>query len=316
MKKYTITLMILVMMGPLSFAQIKVQNGGNVVIGNSNPGLLSEKLFVDGSAATSPWQKIVTTEVPAHSSGNYTLNYVLTPTGKSAVFYVREDGKIYSQGLWIGSDSRLKSNVKTIDGALDKIKQLRGVTYDYHTPGERGEELGESQDHQVGFIAQELEAVIPEVVTTRHDGYKAVAYQNLTSVLVEGIKEQQVIIEAQNERLDRLEAQVKALMEVNNVSPSDVAEFEVHATLGLDQNIPNPFSDETIVNYTLPQDVSQAQLMVFNLRGELVKRVELDIKGNGSMSIAARELSAGMYLYSLFADGKEIDTKRMVITDQ
>ena len=75
------------------------------------------------------------------------------------------------------SDERLKSDIETIDNALDKVMNMRGVSYTKQA--EKG----------IGVIAQEIEKVLPEVVT---DGeYKSVAYGNIVGVLIEAIKEQQ-----------------------------------------------------------------------------------------------------------------------------
>ena len=75
------------------------------------------------------------------------------------------------------SDERLKSDIETIDNALDKVMNMRGVSY--IKQAEKG----------IGVIAQEIEKVLPEVVT---DGeYKSVAYGNIVGVLIEAIKEQQ-----------------------------------------------------------------------------------------------------------------------------
>lgn len=81
------------------------------------------------------------------------------------------------------SDERLKSDIETIDNALDKVMNMRGVSYTKQA--EKG----------IGVIAQEIEKVLPEVVT---DGeYKSVAYGNIVGVLIEAIKEQQ-------EQIDKL----------------------------------------------------------------------------------------------------------------
>lgn len=77
----------------------------------------------------------------------------------------------------ISSDERLKTDVEDICCALDKVKQMRGVEY---TMGER---------RNVGVIAQEMEEVIPEVVTEDENGYKAVSYANLVGVLIEAVKD-------------------------------------------------------------------------------------------------------------------------------
>ena len=83
------------------------------------------------------------------------------------------------------SDIRTKENVTTISNALDKVTNLRGVEYN---------RIGES-DKKIGVIAQEIEKIIPEVITEGEDGMKAVAYGNIVGVLIEAIKEQQEQIE-------------------------------------------------------------------------------------------------------------------------
>ena len=75
------------------------------------------------------------------------------------------------------SDELLKENIKTIENALDKVSQLRGVEFDYKENG----------IHSLGFIAQEVEKVIPDLVFG--DDPKTVAYQNFVALLVEAIKE-------------------------------------------------------------------------------------------------------------------------------
>ena len=75
------------------------------------------------------------------------------------------------------SDARLKENIVTIDNALEKVTQMRGVYFD------------KDDAHHVGVIAQEVEKVLPEVVIDDEDGYKSVAYGNIVGVLIEAIKE-------------------------------------------------------------------------------------------------------------------------------
>ena len=99
------------------------------------------------------------------SNGGRDLNGSFTATGNITAF----------------SDERLKENIETIEGALDKVTQMRGVMYD--KDGERG----------TGVIAQEMQQVMPEVV---HDGeYLSVAYGNIVGVLIESIKELKAEIE-------------------------------------------------------------------------------------------------------------------------
>ena len=109
--------------------------------------------------------------------------------------FERTTGNFTATGNVTGySDETLKDNIKTIPDALDKVTQLRGVEFDRNDI--------EGNPHQIGVIAQEVEKVIPEVVTTHDDGIKSVAYGNLVGVLIEAIKE---LKEEVNELKARLE---------------------------------------------------------------------------------------------------------------
>lgn len=88
------------------------------------------------------------------------------------------------------SDCRLKKYVKPIKNALDKIDKIRGVEFDWKvTDGKMEKEVHSFEGHDVGVIAQEIEEVLPEVVTTRDSGYKAVRYEKIVPLLIQGIKE-------------------------------------------------------------------------------------------------------------------------------
>lgn len=118
------------------------------------------------------------------------------------------------------SDERLKENIKPIENAVDKVKQMRGVTFDWN---EKSEELGfepTSKTNDVGVIAQEVEKVFPqliahapfdrdtneagEVISKSGEDYKTVNYSRLTAVLIEAIKEQQ-------EQIDTLKQEIANL---------------------------------------------------------------------------------------------------------
>lgn len=103
------------------------------------------------------------------------------------------------------SDKRLKKNISTIPNALEKIKKLRGVNFEWKKPDTHREGL------QMGFIAQESVDIIPEVVDGKSE-YMSMEYAPITALLVEAMKEQQKIIDLQNlkissqeERLSKLE---------------------------------------------------------------------------------------------------------------
>ncbi|MBO4603565.1 MAG: tail fiber domain-containing protein [Salinivirgaceae bacterium] len=126
----------------------------------------------------------------------------------------------YSGSCVHHSDLRLKKDVETIGGALDKVLQLRGVTYYWKNKEEmaaaKGKDVnnfsyGFSSGKQIGIIAQEIEQVVPELVVTDNDGFKAVRYDNIAPLLIEAIKEQQTIIERQQKENDEMKARMEKM---------------------------------------------------------------------------------------------------------
>ena len=92
------------------------------------------------------------------------------------------------------SDERLKDNVKAIEDPLEKIKMIGGYNYTWNELGEAHTMNKEGQT-DVGVIAQEVEEIIPEAVTDKSNGYKAVQYEKIIPLLIECIKDQQTMIE-------------------------------------------------------------------------------------------------------------------------
>lgn len=86
------------------------------------------------------------------------------------------------------SDSRLKTNIKFIESPIEKITQIGGYTFDWKSDPELVKLHG-FEGHDIGVIAEEIEKVLPEVVTTRESGYKAVKYEKIVPLLIEAIKE-------------------------------------------------------------------------------------------------------------------------------
>ena len=105
-----------------------------------------------------------------------------TATTSSNLTFVDSTGNLTASGtVTANSDERLKENVETIEDALEKVKQLRGVEYDHKKTG----------DHCLGVIAQEVEKIVPDVVYEDALGVKSVAYMNMVALLIEAVKDQQ-----------------------------------------------------------------------------------------------------------------------------
>ncbi|GGZ88078.1 tail fiber domain-containing protein [Novosphingobium arvoryzae] len=127
------------------------------------------------------------------TSGDVTSALGYTPANKAGDSFtgsISVSGSITATGnITAYSDARLKTDIETITGALDRVRKLRGVTFSRRDTGNRG----------VGLIAQELAAIVPEAVTTHEDGLLSVAYGNLVGVLIEAVKDLA-------DKVDRLEA--------------------------------------------------------------------------------------------------------------
>ncbi|SHG65223.1 tail fiber domain-containing protein [Pedobacter caeni] len=109
--------------------------------------------------------------------------------------------------LFTPSDRRLKDHIETLGNVLQKIDQIRGVSFEYKN---KHKYLSGSK---IGVIAQELQKVYPEMVTQGKDGFLKVDYTQLTGMLIQAVKEQQKEIEALKIRMDRQQEQINHILE-------------------------------------------------------------------------------------------------------
>ena len=114
-----------------------------------------------------------------------------------------------------------------------------------------------------------------------------------------------VKLDDQQQQITELLAQIAEKENSNSQSKTELALF---------QNNPNPFSVDTEIKMTLPETTASARVIVYNLEGKQLREVTVKERGSASVKILANELGAGMDIYALIADGKVIDTKRMILT--
>ena len=162
---------------------------GNVGIGTTSP---FSTLSITGKPGTSPFtvaSSSGSTMFTMLENGNVGIG-TSTPAYALQVYIdSSNEGHVAATGDWARtSDISMKKNVLTLEGALEKVMQLRGVRYDWVA-----DEDAENSAH-IGFIAQEVEAIFPEFVDAGTNGLKGVSYGAFTPVLLQAIKEQQGII--------------------------------------------------------------------------------------------------------------------------
>jgi len=132
---------------------------------------------------------------PGYTVNNWSQRYTF---GRYGDFYVRTGTITASGDITAYSDIRVKENIEVIENALEKVKAIRGVTFN------RTDLENDKGARHAGVIAQEVLEVLPEVVRTNDKGMYSVAYGNMVGLLIEGMKEQQLQIEELKNKLDNV----------------------------------------------------------------------------------------------------------------
>lgn len=285
--------------GILSLGNGNSQGAGNLLIFDFTSS--SSRIFVSGA------------------NGNVGISTV-TP----GAYKLNVNGDTYTSGAYFSSDLRFKKNIESISRPLSLIGQLQGVRYTFRddlylpTP-EGGEEAPQKRNFpegiQMGLIAQEVEKILPEVVKTGDDGYKAIAYQNIVPLLIEGIKDQQKQIEEKDAAIKDLQQKLEMLTQrVDQLSTGGGKAITEISAAYLEQNAPNPFSTNTVIRFFIPENnQGTASIMVYSSMGQLVKTFPVSARGKGEITISANELASGNYIYELQVNGQKIDSKKLVL---
>ena len=111
----------------------------------------------------------------------------------------------YAGSINACSDMRYKKNIQPVTNALNNLLLIHGIYYNWDK--EKFSDKGFGDERQIGFSAQEVEKLFPEIVKTDINGYKSIDYTRLTPILVEAVKEQQSLIENQNKKIEQLQQQ-------------------------------------------------------------------------------------------------------------
>jgi len=254
--------------------------------------------------------------------------------GNSAVTSVKAAGSFV-----IYSDGRFKKNIKQNVPGLDFIKQLKPVTYNYDIRGldafigikkvdangrkasdatRQNEDAINTKEKKLytGFVAQDVEKAADKLGYDFSGVYKpqndkdpyGLSYADFVVPLVKAVQElstQNDELKKQNDdlaqRLTKLEAMMNVQQPTTNLS-----------SVSLAQNVPNPFSNTTTINYSLPQQYSAAKIIIVNESGNTIKIFNLSGTGKGTVSFSSPFRVGASYQYSLLVDGKLVDTKQMI----
>ena len=162
-----------------------------------------------------------------------------------------------------------------------------------------------------GLAADQLKEVYPELVYEDTDGNVSINYIEMIPLLVQSINELSAKIEEleNGNNDDDFVLMSKARGEATDID--DIGETEV---LSLAQNKPNPFSESTTIEVTVPENTGTAAIFIYDMSGKQEKQISISERGKVAVSVTSEGLTPGMYLYSLIADGKVVSTKKMILT--
>jgi hypothetical protein len=261
------------------------------------------------------------------------------------------DGNVYTFGVYQTSDKNLKKNIEDVSDALSIINQLKPRSYEFRNDG-KITSMHLPRGKHYGFIAQDIEEVLPNLVNevdaaipdpantkhlplptaaplldanapaghitqaeTKQTGaqqsaeaeklnIKSINYIELIPILTKGMQE----LSKENQDL-RLEVAELKQMVTKLANGQHLSTFS--GSNAMLQNVPNPAKGSTRILYNLPDDAQRSQLLITDALGRTIRIVQLTRSGVVNFDTSA--LSAGVYNYSLIADGKTIQTRQMTV---
>ncbi len=248
------------------------------------------------------------------------------------------------------SDAQVKTNINNFN-ALAKIKTLNPVSYNFTNQNVPQLSFKNNLDYgfvaqQLQTVYPELIDTINIAATYDSLGnvanqaktLKTVNYKAMAALLTRAIQEQQLTIDSlktvqskQDSINQATQTQLNQLMTMiteccnnshgnngnhngqrtNNINQLDVELSDKDAVV-LNQNVPNPFAEQTTITYNIPTSVGKAQIIFYSANGQIIQTVDVKSRGKGKVNVFASDLSSGLYHYTLVADGKVVDSKKMV----
>lgn len=310
--KFSLLLLLLISYTATLSAQI-VYEGGKIRI-NKAPANSTHSFYAED------WSGLCMT-----CKENNFFQIVITPdnpriagTGNQVVFYntdTRTFNSIQVANVYNYSDARAKENVQTLKSGLSSILGLHPVSYNWkqevatqslsRDSSEKNDttlDVGygpvEENQTQYGFLAQEVEDVIPNAVKTDADGHKMVNYTAIIPMLVQAVQELQATVEKQAQQIEQL-SNGKGLCMVSDTNNKILS------------CSPNPTNGAVTISTQLDSDVSNAKIFISSLAGNREKVLTVSPQCL-TVTTNISSLNEGVYIVSLFVNGKLVDYQRLI----
>lgn len=262
---------------------------------------------------------------------NYYFSYPDNIQGYYAAYFhgaTNLQGQTMAQEIYTPADNSLSENVESVatrggEGMLDNLLKMNVREFNMKSslPIEEPKDLDDMTDEvrqsyeymkrdqekifsrrHFGLSAQELKEIYPNLVLEAQDGYLYVNYTELVPVLIRAIQELKGELDA-----------VKGGNDTRKAPAATAVSTSLSSDNVLYQNTPNPFKEQTTIRFSLADNAQSASICIFDMTGKMLKTLPVS-SGDTSVSLNGWELGEGMFLYTLIVNGKEIDTKRMIIT--
>ena len=272
------------------------------------------------------------------TAGGYGSMYGETVNSSYAGYFAGPtlvDGTLTATSIVTPSDITLKENIIPINEeekengrTLDHVMNMNVIKYTYKAkeyvkdPDEvslyedekqaaeaeriaKERKLEMARQKHYGLSAQELQTIYPDLVHKGDNDILGINYVELVPILIRSIQELK-------QKLDETKGNGSRMTRSTYSGDNNNSAERMSGNV-LYQNTPNPFKEQTAIHFSLADDVRDAAICIFDLSGKMLKKVPIS-SGGTSVSINGWELGEGMFLYSLIVNGKEMDTKRMIIT--
>lgn len=331
-------------------SQLIVKPSGNVKIGSQLTAPSGGKLEITGNNETLEARIFTTSEdmaclwtinsiyafgfgIDQYGNGNIFRNI----NSKSAIMTFRPngyfgigripsykldiDGNMRANALIYNSNEDIRTNVEPLSDRSDDLFKLQSISFDlstsktkitdtmYQKQTSNDSEFAyePEQDNRrlhYGFMEKEVQQFFPELVYKDNNGTLSIDYISLIPILVDVVKRQNKTIEDLRKDIERLKYQERGTADMTDSREGIV----------LSQNQPNPFNISTSISLTLPNKINKAELVIYDMKGSLIKSYPIHKRNKVEISINANDLEPGLYFYSLFIDSQLVDTRPMICT--
>lgn len=225
-------------------------------------------------------------------------------------------------GIWTDvSDKNLKENITEVKGTelLSKLDELEITKWNYKSE--------KADVKHIGPMAQDFYRIFE-----LGNDDKSISSMDKSGIALACIKELHAITKEQSAELnikndeiaslknaltdvtEKLNSMEEALISCCNNYQRISSDNSLTEKSSLEQNVPNPFSETTVIRYYVPKSTSEGYIKIFSLDGAELKSFTISQKGAGQIEISGNSLQPGTYVYHLVVDGKQIDGKLMTIT--